>query len=146
MGTVLEPNHLHKLQAKLSHIQHRCRVVCMGMMLGSMHKPSHLHASLHDTEDILILVNMSSCSSSDLLKSHAVSVLSLAAEEGLVHLMRHFQGISTQDLHEHWVDCMVQPVDNEFDTTFAYMTGEQPLQVVQVFKQLLNQYNQANKH
>ena len=68
-----------------------------------------------------------------------MSILPLVAEKGLVHLMCHFQGISTQDLHEYWVDCMVQPVYNEFDTTFTYIIAVQPVQLMKVSKQVLNQ-------
>ena len=73
---------------------------------------------------------------SHLLKSHAVSVLPLVAEKCLVHLMCHFQGVNTQDLHEHWVDCMVQPMYNEFDATFTYTTDVQPVHLIKQLQAL----------
>lgn len=48
-----------------------------------------------------------------------MKVLPLVAEEGLVLLMRNFQCIYADNLHEDRVDTMIQPMNNEFNPTLA---------------------------
>lgn len=48
-----------------------------------------------------------------------MKVLPLVAEEGLVLLVRNFQCINADNLHEDRVDAMIQPMNNELDPTLA---------------------------
>ena len=54
-----------------------------------------------------------------LLYNHAMQVLPLVAKEDLVLVMRHFQCINADNLHEDRVNNMIKPVNNELDPTLA---------------------------
>lgn len=54
-----------------------------------------------------------------LLYHHAVQVLPLVAKESFVFVMRHFQCIDADNLHEDRVDDVIEPVNNKLDPTLA---------------------------
>ncbi len=54
-----------------------------------------------------------------LLYHHAMQVFPLVAKEGLVLVMRHFQCINADNLHEDRVDDVIEPVNNKLDPTLA---------------------------
>jgi hypothetical protein len=54
-----------------------------------------------------------------LLYHHAMQILPLVAKEGFVLVMRHFQCINADYLHEDRVDDVIEPVNNELDPTLA---------------------------
>ncbi len=48
-----------------------------------------------------------------------MQILPLVAKEGFVLVMRHFQCINANNLHEDRVDDVVEPMNNELDPTLA---------------------------